>query len=322
MAVGLALSLMAAACGDDDDEAGASGSSGGTGSDAAGGGGGDRSDWPDTLVFGAVPAESSTSLEQGLQPIADVLEAELDVEVELFEATDYAGIIEGQIAGNVQLAQYGPFSYILAKDQGANVEPIGAVIDEPDAEPGYQSYGIVPADSDIESIEDYEGHTVCFVDPSSTSGYLYPSAALLEASIDPEADVEPVFAGGHDASVLSVDNGDCEAGFAFDDMVDETAPAELGVSEGDLSVVWESELIPGSPIAVSLDLPESLVDEVRRVLLEEANSDALLEAGLCEGECRLTDEQAWGYAEVDDQYYDSVREVCETTEAEACREGE
>jgi phosphonate transport system substrate-binding protein len=318
IAVGLALSLTAAACGDDDGgEAGASGTGGGG---AAGEGGGDRSEWPDTLVFGAVPAEASNSLEDGMQPIVDILEQELDLEVELHEATDYAGVIEAQIAGTVHLAQYGPFSYVIAKDQGANIEPVGSVIDEPDAEPGYQSYGMVPADSDIESIEDFAGRTVCFVDPSSTSGYLYPSAGLLDADIDPESDVEPVFAGGHDASVISVGNGDCEAGFAFDDMVDETAPAELGVAEDDLSVVWESEVIPGSPIAVSLDLPESLVDEIRRVLLEQANSDALLEAGLCDGECRLTDEQAWGFAEVDDEYFDGVREVCEATEAEACQE--
>jgi phosphonate transport system substrate-binding protein len=314
LAGALALALAGAACGSDDD-AGANESAGGETAD------GGREDWPDTLVFGAIPSEESTALEQSYAPIVEILERELDLEVEFFQATDYAGIIEAQIAGNVQLAQYGPFSYVIARDRGAEIEPIGAQVEEEGEEPGYQSYGIAPAGSDISSLADFEGRTVCFVDPSSTSGFLYPSAALLDEGIDPEADVEPVFAGGHDASVIAVDNGDCEAGFATDTMVNETAPNELGIAEGSLEVVWESDTIAGSPLAVSTTLPASLVDEIRRVILEEANSDALLEAGLCEGDCPLTDENVWGYAEVDDAFYDGVRDVCETTQAQACTEG-
>lgn len=316
IAAALSLSVVGAACGDDD-EADASGTTDES-EESAGSGDVDRSDWPDELVFGAVPSEESTALQASYDPIIAVLEQELGLEIEFHEATDYAGIIEAQIAGNVQLAQYGPFSYVIARSRGAEIEPIGAMIDEPGGEPGYVSYGITRADSDIDSLEDFADRTVCFVDPSSTSGYLYPTAGLIDAGIDPESDIEPVFAGGHDASVISVDNGDCEAGFAFDTMVDETAVADLGVAEGDLEVVWESETIAGSPLAVSLEMPESLVSEIRRVVLEQANSDVLLELGLCEGECTLTDEDAWGYGEVDDAFYDGVREVCETTEAEAC----
>ena len=100
------------------------------------------------------------------------------------------------------------------------IAPIGAIVDAPDDEPGYQSYGITQADNDeINGIEDFAGKNVCFVDPGSTSGFLYPSAGLLDAGIDPETDVTPVFAGGHDASVISVKNGDCDAGFAYDTMV-------------------------------------------------------------------------------------------------------
>ncbi len=310
LGIGLALALGAAACGDDGDS---------DSDQAAAADGQGRSDWPDKLVFGAVPSEESTALEASYAPIVDVLETELGIDIEFLQVTDYAGIIEAQIAGNVQLAQYGPFSYVLAKTNGADIEPIGAMIDEEGGEPGYQSYAITKPGSGIASLADFEGKTVCYVDPGSTSGYLYPSAGLLAEDIDPEADVEPVFAGGHDASVIAVDNGDCEAGFAFDTMV-ETAVDDLGIS-APLEVVWKSEVIAGSPLAVSLELPESLVSEIRRVILEAANSDALLAAGLCEGECKLTDEETWGYAAADDAFYDGVRAVCESTRAEACEGG-
>ncbi len=278
-----------------------------------------KADWPDKLVVGAVPSEESTALQESYANLLSVLEDELGVEVEFFQATDYAGIIEAQIAGKVDLAQYGPFSYVLAKNNGANIDPVGAIVDAPDEEPGYQSYGIAKGDNaSVTELADFAGKSVCFVDPGSTSGFLYPSAGLLELGIDPETGVNPVFAGGHDASALSVANGDCEVGFAFDAMVDGLVDGQL--AEGDLKVVWKSEVIAGSPLAMSLELPESMQEAIRTSVLEKANRDALLEAGYCDTaeNCGLTDENAWGWVPVDDSFYDGVRAVCEATKSERC----
>jgi phosphonate transport system substrate-binding protein len=323
----LALTLVAAACddddGDDEDALPVAAGSDTTEGDVAGGDAAGREGWPEELVFAAVPSEESTALEASYAPIIEVLELELGLDIEFFQATDYAGVIEGQIAGNVDLAQYGPFSYVIAKTNGANIEPAGAMVDEEGGEPGYQSYGIVPAGSEITSLEDYAGKTVCFVDPSSTSGFLYPSAGLIEAGVDPQSGIQPVFAGGHDASALSVAAGDCEAGFAFDAMVEEVLVDSGQLEPGAVEVIWKSEVIAGSPLAVSQDLPESLVDEINRVIVEQANVDHLTEVGICEAEaeCQLTDERVWGYAEVDDSFYDGVRAVCASTKAAACEEG-
>lgn len=323
----LALTLVAAACddddGDDEDALPVAAGSDTTEGDAAEGDAAGREGWPEELVFAAVPSEESTALEASYAPIIEVLEFELGLDIEFFQATDYAGVIEGQIAGNVDLAQYGPFSYVIAKTNGANIEPAGAMVDEEGGEPGYQSYGIVPAGSEITSLEDYAGKTVCFVDPSSTSGFLYPSAGLIEAGVDPQSGIQPVFAGGHDASALSVAAGDCEAGFAFDAMVEEVLVDSGQLEPGAVEVIWKSEVIAGSPLAVSQDLPESLVDEINRVIVEQANVDHLTEVGICEAEaeCQLTDERVWGYAEVDDSFYDGVRAVCASTKALACEEG-
>ncbi|MDQ3353080.1 MAG: phosphate/phosphite/phosphonate ABC transporter substrate-binding protein [Actinomycetota bacterium] len=311
----VALTLVATACeSDEDEEEGAVPAS-------AEGGNAAREGWPEKLVFAAVPSEESSALQEGYKPILEVLRSELGLDIEFFQAADYAGVIEGQIAGNVDLAQYGPFSYVIARANGADIEPVGAMVDEKGGEPGYQSYGIVPAGSDIASLEDYAGKNVCFVDPSSTSGFLYPSAGLIQAGVDPESGIKPVFAGGHDASALSVASGDCEAGFAFDSMVDEVLIDSGQLEEGALEVVWKSEVIAGSPLAVRSDLPESLVSEINRVIIEQANVDHLVEVGICasEADCKLTDEEVWGYAKVDDAFYDGVRAVCESTKAEACK---
>lgn len=283
---------------------------------------GDRADWPESLVFGAVPSEESSSLVESYEKIIEVLEQELELEIEFVQATDYAGIIEGQVSERVDIAQYGPFSYVLAGIRGAELEVAGVMTDGPDIEPGYASYGIALGTNDaVNSIEDFAGKTVCFVDPASTSGFLYPSEGLLSAGIDPETDVTPIFAGGHDASVLSVANGDCEVGFAFDAMVDSNLIESGDIAEGDIKTVWVSETIAGSPLAIQSGLPDSLKAEIKRIIIELANVDALVEIGICDSveNCGLTDEKIWGYVERDDSFYDGVRKVCEVTGSTKCQ---
>ena len=122
-------------------------------------------------------------------------------------------------------------------------------------------------------------------------------------------------------AALSVANGDCEAGFAFDAMVDNILIEEGQLEEGALKVVWESEVIAGSPVAMSTELPAAFQEELRTLFTEFINTPTLVENGYCDSEdtCGITDENAYGYAVVDDAFYDGVRAVCEGTQADACR---
>lgn len=282
--------------------------------------GGDPAD-PDVLVFAAVPAEESSNLESSYAPLIAMLEAETGKTIEFRQATDYAAVIEGQLSGRVHLAQYGPLSFVLAEAQGATVSPIGAFIDAPGEEPGYTSYGITRPDSGITSIADFAGRNVCFVEPSSTSGFLYPSAGLIEAGIDPETGLTPVFAGAHDASVLEVAAGRCDAGFAFDTMVDTQLIESGDLQPGQVTTVWESDIIPGSPLALSDQLNPQLRETITRAIQDKGNSDALVAGGFCEGECLIGDEDSWGYTGVDNAFYEPIRQVCATTQNESCTEG-
>ena len=314
LAISIVAALTLSACGSD--------SSNEEGSDTGDVSSGiDKTDWPEKLVVGAVPSEESSSLEQSYAPLVEALAEQLGIEVEFFQATDYAGIIEAQVAGRVDLAQYGPFSYVLAKIRGAQIDVTGVMTEGPEVEPGYQSYGIAKADNDeINDIADFAGKKVCFVDPGSTSGYLYPIQGLIVNNIDPETGVTPVFAGGHDSSVLSVKNGDCEAGFAFDAMVDSNLIESGQIAEGEIKTVWKSEIIAGSPMAHRTTLPATLIAEIQRIVLEDVNTDKLIADGKCTSveDCGLTDENVWGWVAKDDSFFDGVRAVCEATKSTKC----
>lgn len=272
----------------------------------------------DELVFAAIPSEESQSLRQDYQPVIDLIAAETGKEVVFQQATDYAAVIEGQRAGKIDIAKYGPFSYVLARSQGVPATAVAAQVAAKGVEPGYRSYAITRPDSGITDLAGFRGEQVCFVDPTSTSGYLYPKAGLLQAGVDPERDIRPVFSGGHDAAALAVAHGDCDAGFAYDTMVDRQLVEKGQLKPDELKVLWRSQVIPSDPVALSDDLDPALRETITRALSEQANSDRLRERGLCTGECPIGDQNGWGFTGVDDSFYDGIRDVCRATRDEQC----
>lgn len=272
-----------------------------------------RADWPESIVLAAVPAEQDAQLVESYRVTAEILSDELGLEVEFFQAADYAGVIEALIAGRVDLAQFGPFSYVLAKARGAEADVVGVMTGGPDEEPGYQSYLFARADNaEINAIGDIVGKTLCLVDPASTSGYLVPTALMLENDINPDEDLTVLIAGGHDTSVLETAAGTCDAGFAFDDMVDSILIDAGEIEEGELKIVQKSFVIAGSPMAMRTGLPQDLQDEIRTIINERVNVDWAVDNGFCASadDCSLSDEEIWGYVQRDDSFYDGIRTLC------------
>jgi phosphonate transport system substrate-binding protein len=274
----------------------------------------------ETITFAAIPSESSASLESNYSNITQLIEQETGIDVEFQNASDYAAVIEGQRAGQIDIASYGPFSYVIAKDSGMNIDAVASLSTSSDQQPAYTSLAYVRADSEIQDLSDLKGKTVCFVDAASTSGYLVPMHGLMNEGIELKTETEAVLAGGHDASLLSLASGSCDAAFAHDTMLN-TLVTSGQVDEGALRPVWESNPIPEDPIALNLDTIEpELAQQISSVIREKANKPALVEAGICasEQECVLPEEIEYGYLPVEDTDFDAIREICAATDADAC----
>lgn len=260
-----------------------------------------------TLVFGVVP--DSVDTETNYQPLMDYIAEISGKTVEYHESTDYAALIEAAVAGKVDVASFSGFTYVTATNNGAELTPISSIVTEEGQEPGYYSQAIVPVDSDIDSYEDFAGKKVCFVDPSSTSGYLFPSYNLLEAGIDPKTDITPVFAGKHDVSVQKVGEGvECEVGFAEDSEVEKS----------DAVKVIDETMVPGAPLVYSSSLP----DDVSTTLIDglaEITIDDIIAAGIDGADTDAFRSVFYATKPVDDAYYDLIRDICEETEAEQCK---
>ncbi|WP_417510660.1 phosphate/phosphite/phosphonate ABC transporter substrate-binding protein [Microbacterium sp.] len=294
------------------------------------------SDGPAELVFAVVPTDNSEALEASFEPLVAAIEEGTGIPTRIEAVSSNAGVIEAQAAERVDIAVYGAFSYYLATDV-ADITPVA--MDQLTPEPGsgaVNSYGVVAAGSDITSVEDVAGRTVCFTDPASTTGYLAAAAGLLEAGIDPETDITPIFAGKHDVAVTQMLAGDCEVAFVASTFITDLLPARGVIAEGDTATVWESDDIPGTPLVIGNWLDEELRTKIINAVLQY-NAVTGAEAGLCDDAQREApeswgDEYAgamaceWGgtgafaFEAAEDSDYDPIRTICETTEADVCRQ--
>ncbi|WP_233197642.1 phosphate/phosphite/phosphonate ABC transporter substrate-binding protein [Cryobacterium sp. Y57] len=260
-----------------------------------------------TLVFGVVP--DSVDTQTNYQPLMDYIEQETGKNVEYHESTDYAALIEAAIAGKIDVASFSGFTYITATNNGAAITPISSIVTTEGEAPGYYSQAIVPVESNISSLEEFAGKKVCFVDPSSTSGYLFPSYNLLEAGVDPVSDVTPVFAGKHDVSVQKVgEEKECDVGFAEDSEV----------AKSDRVKVIAETLVPGAPIVVSDTLPAELKTQLTEVL-GEVTIDDIIASGVTSADTQAFRDTFFATEPVDDQYYDTIRDICVKTSASQCQ---
>jgi len=280
----------------------------------------DKKGWPKELVVGVVPAENAATQLVRMKNFLDVLGKETGLPIKFYTATDYAGIIEAQVAGRVDVAWYGPFSYVLAKARGGKIEPFAAPIPSATGKPGYYAYGIAKGtNTAVSTLADFKGKNVCFTDAASTSGYLYPLAGLLAIGLQ-SSDYKATLAGGHDKSVLAVKSGQCDVGFAYDDMVDVNLIEKGLIAKGDVKVVWKSAPIAGSPMAIRVDLPKSLQTVIKSTILG-MNVPSFIQRGLCATEkgCYILEDSSWGFTPVNDAYYDGIRQVCEATRSSRCK---
>ena len=141
--------------------------------------GGETGAAKDTIVVAAVPAEESANLHAQFDGINKELEKATGKKVTFQQATDYAAIIEGQRAGNIHIASYGPSSFARARMTGAKVDAF-AIETNLDGTKGYYSVFYVKKDSPYQKIEDLKGKNIGTVGAGGIGLHLSEQIRTLE----------------------------------------------------------------------------------------------------------------------------------------------
>jgi len=247
------------------------------------------------LVFAVIPEENASGTVDRYTPFVNYLTKEIGAKVTLRIANDYAAVIEGQRAGNIQIAYYGPASFSRARIIGVKTDAF--VIDvNSDGSKGYYSVFYVLAKSPYQKIEDLKGKAMGFVDPNSTSGNNMPRFVLDRMGIDPETFFsKTIFAGSHENAVLALAQGTVEVCANWWNNIDDSnltrmlnknmlknADGSLMKKE-DFRIILQSPMIINSPYAYLSELPDDLKAAIRQAFLDAAVKDKEAFARLSDG---------------------------------------
>src|SRR5262245_10313640 len=176
----------------------------------AGGGGAakEKTIDPEMLRVALLPDESPSTIIKNNQGLKAYLEQSLGKKIELVVTTDYSSMIEAMRNGRLELAYFGPLSYVLCKSK-CDVEPFAALLKG--GTTTYQSVVIANAASGVAKVEDIRGKRMAYGDPASTSSHLIPKSILAEQGLLAKDNYEEHFVGNHDAVAKNVELGNAEA---------------------------------------------------------------------------------------------------------------
>jgi phosphonate transport system substrate-binding protein len=263
------------------------------------------------LTFAVVPAENASGVTERFAPFIEYLSKELGTKVTLRVANDYAAVIEGQRAGNIQIGYYGPASFARARLTGVKTDAFVIEVNG-DGSKGYYSVFYVLAKSPYQKIEDLKGKNLGLVDPNSTSGNNMPRFKMNQLGVDPETYFSKVvFTGSHENAVLALSQGTVDMAANWWNSEDDSNLTRMlnkgmlknadgtPMKKEDFRIIVKSDMIINSPVAYLSDLPDDLKAAIRQAFVNAPEKAP-------EAFKKLSDGKNKGYDPVTNQDYDKT----------------
>ena len=254
------------------------------GSFAAGCGGNSQEAGKKTFTIAYAPNESTTDSTDARSTLAKDLGKVISMEVKEIQASDYTAIIEALRTGKADMAYMGALAVAMGAER-AGVTPIVMKAPNGDkAQAVYHSVFVTQKDnSEINSIKDFKGKTIAFVDPDSTSGNLVPTSEIMKAFPDLHLTNEKIhtngeffeavsFSGKHQAGLQAVIKGDVDI-VPISDQIMASEFKNGNADENAVKVVHSSAAIPAEAMVVSKTVNEDLKKTLTKFLVEYNNKD-------------------------------------------------
>ncbi len=226
------------------------------------------------LTIGFVPSQDAAGISDKVKPMSDYLSKELGIKVETYVGANFAAVVEGMGSKQIDIGFLNPLSYVVASsDYG--VKPILKSVRGTSFQ--YRAQLTTRAEDNVPVCEPakdktckatfdaLKGKKLAFVDPGSTSGYLFPASFMKGAGVDVEkgkffSDV--IFAGAHDSAVKNVYTKTVDAAWSFEDARS-NLEKDLPDVKQKLKVVAFTDWIPNDTVSVRKDLPNDLVTKIQ-----------------------------------------------------------
>lgn len=283
--ISLAALLLTTAC---------SGDNPGTETAAAGG---DDDPCPDVLRFSDTGVEGLEQLVIEFEDFRLAMEEATGKDVEFFPISSRTAAGTALEFDEIDLLLTGPAEYVVLQAEADALPVVGVT------RPGYRAMIVVPADSDVQSVEDLRGGTVITKEVGSTSGHLGPVNMLIDAGLEPGPDVNVIPLGATRIEAFESGEGDA-LGTGLSDF-DETEE-EMG-GEGSIRLIAEGPDLPNDLFIARSGLGQECATWLQEEIV--ANQDTFLDAITGTGEADKYLESEMVPAE--DADYDVTRDAFE-----------
>ncbi len=255
------------------------------------------------FIIAVIPSLNQGDMQKAMNKLADVMEVSLEREVIINVYPDYNGVVEAMNFGQIDMAYFGPLTYVIANHNSGAQAIMTQLIH---GSPFYYSYIVTHVDHPLNSLEDLLEDSMnigfAFGDPNSTSGSLIPGIELKKHGVyvDPfnHSFKELRFTGSHDVTALAVENKQIDAG-AIDSAIFDMLVEQKKIDGEKFKIIWKSAELFQYPWAVKKDTNQETIDKLRTAFI-----------GI-EDEEILNAFAASGFTPAEDKDYAPIREAAE-----------
>jgi phosphonate transport system substrate-binding protein len=228
------------------------------------------------IIFAFTPSQDVARITASGNAMASALAQATGLRWKVSIPTSYAAQIEAICAGQADIAAIAPLQMTLLLDKGCGTPILGALRkdDKGQLATTYQAQILVRSDSGITDINGLKGKKFAFVDPISTSGFLFPTL-LVKSKTGQEPKTffsSTIFAGGHDKSVLALYRGEVDGAASFIDARTLAGmPADIMTKTTRIDTAGP---IPNDGVAIAKNFPQDLADQITKALIDYCASAA------------------------------------------------
>lgn len=232
----------------------------------------------ETLVFAFQPQANPDALRPDAEELTEFISEETGYDIEIYPVTNYATVVEALRQDNADVAYFSGLPYMRAHEM-ADAELL--VAEQRDGEPFYQSQWYALEGGGIDDLSDLEDKSVAFTSPTSTSGYLFPMAEVIEQElVEPGGQPEDyfgevLFAGGYEQALRALANEQVDAAAASDYALQQYLSQE---QRDRIEVIAEQGPVPTHGLAIRSDIDDDTKQSVLEALLalnDEENTELL-----------------------------------------------
>jgi phosphonate transport system substrate-binding protein len=253
----------------------------------------------DGLKLGVIPLESPKVMYKQFAPLAQYLSKELGVKVQIVIGKDYQATMDALGSNEVHFAYLTPTTYPKCERQNpdSGIRPLVRFLKS--GKGTYRSCIVVPADSDVSSVDQLKGKKFAFGSEDSTSSHLMPRSMLISNGVDIDKDLAGYeYLGTHTNVAMAVKMKKFDGGGVKESV------AEAGEKAGDLKIIARSKDIPEFPICVNKHMSDEMVAKLTQAFAKLKDSDASCKTVLASINKKYT-----GCETAQSGDYDPVREM-------------